>query len=274
MIRTAIAVVTYNAWDVAQRCLSSWRPPGTILGVWDNGSSPAMQAWLRDQPSIDWLVLRPNNEGLCVGRNRLIEWARALPAEYVLLLDSDVILYPWALEPMVRVLDQDPRAGAAVYPQAVKGLTPLRGDYVEEAANECMLTRLSMWRLIGLFPECQFYYSGDSWKSTMANMHGLRTKVVVNHGAGYLHVGGGGQSKANRDVEAHKLYDCANWEDADRSFEAYWRARLTHGKGTQAMWDAYEAEMATFRPDLRRNPSLQEFWEATAADTNFRRNLP
>jgi hypothetical protein len=85
-----------------------------------------------------------------------------------------------------------------------------------------------MWAEIGTFPETLLYYSGDSWKSTLANMTGWKTKVISGV-QGYEHFAHG--SHVNPEVPRILVQDRTHWLDTERRFEDYWRRRLIFGKG-------------------------------------------
>lgn len=224
-----IGAVTYNNLQLLERCFASWRAvPDSHLVVFDNGSAPEVVEWLKTQP-IDHLMLSPTNQGLCVGRNRIIEHNRdTVKAPYILLLDSDVNLHAGAAEAMVAALDADPQAGIAAYGQANHGFPVDVHGYVEETSNECQMTRMRMWLEIGLFPETLTYYSSDSWKAMLANMHGWRTRLLMDQ-KGYDHYAHG--SQVNRGVAAALGKDRAHWLEVEACAERYWTRRLTLGKG-------------------------------------------
>src|SRR5690242_8393317 len=160
-----VGVVTFNNLPMIQKCFESWRRiPNTKLAIWDNGSEPETVEWLKAQ-QIDKLFLNPSNAGLCVGRNRIMEYNReVVRSPFILLLDSDVLFHEGSVELMLAAIAEDESIGMVGFGQANQGF-PLSVDgYVEEASNECILSRMNMWREIGMFPESLVYYSSDSWK--------------------------------------------------------------------------------------------------------------
>jgi glycosyltransferase involved in cell wall biosynthesis len=225
-----VGVVTYNNLPMLQKCFESWRRiPNAHLVIWDNGSDAATVDWLKTQ-QIDKLFLAPFNAGLCVGRNRIIEYNReAVRGPHVLLLDSDVLFHEGSVELMLEAINSDPVVGMVGFGQANHGFHLSIEGYVEEASNECILSRMDMWREIGLFPECLNYYSSDSWKSTLANMHGWKTRLVTS-AKGYDHFAHG--SHVNREVPFLMAKDRQKWIAVERNFESYWRQRLILGKGS------------------------------------------
>jgi glycosyltransferase involved in cell wall biosynthesis len=232
-----VGVVTYNNLPMLQKCFDSWRKiPNSHLVVWDNGSEPETTEWLKQQP-IDKLFLNPTNAGLCVGRNRIIEYNReVVRGPFILLLDSDVLFHEGSVELMLEAINSDPSIGMVGFGQANQGFPLAANGYVEEASNECILSRMDMWREIGLFPESLIYYSSDSWKSTLANMHGWKTKLVTSV-KGYDHFAHG--SHVNKPVPAIMRKDQEHWMSVESKFQTYWRQRLLLGKG-----NVYKADMS------------------------------
>lgn len=226
-----IGIVTYNNLPLIQQCFPSWRSARDChLVVFDNGSEPEIVEWLKRRP-IDRLILARENKGLCYARNRIIEYYRERDfADFVLLADSDVRFHDEMIEEMLNRIQTDERIGIVGYPQANKRFPTAPDGSVEEIANECQLTRLRMWLEIGLFPEILHYYSGDSWKSTIANMHGWRT-VVIEGSQGYDHFQHG--SHVNPGVKEAMTRDTTLWARKEAEFIKYWRTRILLGKGGQ-----------------------------------------
>lgn len=225
--KIVVGVVTYNNRPLLERCFASWRSvPNAHLVVWDNGSSRETLDWLRMQP-IDKLFVSPENVGVCIARNRIIEYNRDfLKCRYLLLLDSDVCLHDYASKALVDAAEADTSAGMFGFGQANKCWNVDSRGYVEEIANECTLSKMEMWSEIGLYPETLKYYSGDSWKSTIANMHGWKTRIVP--GIGYDHYAHG--STSNPGVTDQRAVDVEKWIEMESRFETYWRTRIILGK--------------------------------------------
>jgi glycosyltransferase involved in cell wall biosynthesis len=223
-----VGIVTYNNLPMIQKCFESWRRiPNTRLVIWDNGSDPETVAWLREQ-KIDKLFLNAINAGLCVGRNRIIEHSRETElSPFILLMDSDVLFHEGSLDLMLETILSDESIGMVGFGQANHGFPATAQGFVEEASNECILSRISMWREIGLFPESLAYYSSDSWKSTLASMHGWKTKLISS-AKGYDHFAHG--SHVNKEVPVLMAKDMQKWATIERNFESYWRQRLILGK--------------------------------------------
>jgi glycosyltransferase involved in cell wall biosynthesis len=257
-----VGIVTFNNLPMIQRCFESWRKiPNSHLVVWDNGSEPDVIEWLQAQ-QIDKLFLNPTNAGLCIGRNRIIEYNREIVrGPNILLMDSDVLFHDGSAELMQAEIVKDGATGMVGFAQANQGFPMTAEGYVEEASNECILSKMEMWREIGTFPECLVYFSSDSWKSTLANMHGWRTKLIAS-AKGYDHFAHG--SHVNKGVGQILKTDQNRWLATEARMEAYWRQRLLIGKG-----NLYKADMSeesnvdwkvadeSFDPDNRRHALVQ-----------------
>jgi glycosyltransferase involved in cell wall biosynthesis len=252
----AVGIITFNNLPMVQKCFASWRAiPGAHLIIWDNGSEPETVEWLKAQ-QIDKLFLNPTNAGLCVGRNRIIEYNREIVrGEFILLMDSDVMFHDGSAALMLAAISTAPDIGMVGFGQANQGFPIGTNSFVEEASNECILSRMAMWREIGMFPESLVYYSSDSWKSTLANMHGWKTKLVTTV-KGYDHFAHG--SHVNKLVPSIMKRDQEHWLAMEQKFVTYWRQRLILGKGNVYKADLAESDGADwavpdeiFEPDDR-----------------------
>jgi N-acetylglucosaminyl-diphospho-decaprenol L-rhamnosyltransferase len=108
----SIAVVSYNTRDLLARCLNSIRETAADLNVEtivvDNASSdgsPEMVA--RDFPEAG-LIRNEDNLGFAVATNQAV---RISQGRYILLLNSDALLLPHAVQRMVSFMDSHPKAG-------------------------------------------------------------------------------------------------------------------------------------------------------------------
>lgn len=236
MKKTYIGIITFNNLPVLKKCIGSWLAYQDMvqLHVWDNGSNDETIKFLGGMlPLVCLFSGSVKNHGCCYPRNRMIEMAIMRGYEYFMTLDSDVELYPGCVEKLEKMLDEDQSVGIAGYRQAVHGFPISNEGYVEEISNECSLTRLRMWQEIGLFPESLFYYSGDSCKSTMANMFGWKTKVdgeiVYNH---YAH-----GSQTNEGISSIAESDVNTWTRIENNFVKYWQTRFLVGKGNHHLSD-------------------------------------
>jgi GT2 family glycosyltransferase len=112
--RTLITIVTHNSGGHLRHCLESLKTQtyrDLEVRLWDNGSQDASLDIADGYGDlIQTLHVSSRNAGFCAGHNRMIE---ASPADYVLVLNPDVILEPCFIEILVRALEADPGAGSA-----------------------------------------------------------------------------------------------------------------------------------------------------------------
>jgi glycosyltransferase involved in cell wall biosynthesis len=222
-----LGVVTFNRLDLLKKCWPSWRAAQLPIFCWDNGSSSETVLWLKAHEMV--LHQNPNNSGVWFARNRLIDRIKALGFKYALLIDSDIELYPGTVEAMVDIAERCANVIFVGWPQANHGFVPTAEGYVEELAHECILNRLNAWEDVGRFPESLLYYSGDSWISTLANMVGWKTALVLGRGDGYFHHKHG--SQGNPGTKEAAARDVERWQKIERKMIDYWSHRLQHGKG-------------------------------------------
>jgi GT2 family glycosyltransferase len=145
--RVSIVLVNYNGGDHLEPCLSALEretsgTPIEILLV-DNASSDG-SAELAERLASDTAALRvlrsPVNRGYAGGVNIALEHARA---EYVAVLNLDMVVTPGWLEPLLELLDRNPVAGAAC-PLMVLKADPGR---INAAGQDVHVTGLGFNRL-------------------------------------------------------------------------------------------------------------------------------
>lgn len=112
MPRLAIIIVSYQVREPLQRCLAALQKAteglDVAIHVVDNASSDGTGPMVRDQfPTVDFVPL-PDNIGYGRANNLAI---RKSQAPYVLLLNPDTEVPPGALEPLLAILETDPRLG-------------------------------------------------------------------------------------------------------------------------------------------------------------------
>lgn len=115
MIRVVAVVLNWNGGARNLACLSSLLGSGAedveVLFV-DNGSTDGSpEAVARAYPSIRQ-IRNGKNLGFCEGNNAGIREARARGAEFVLLLNNDVVVERGFLGPLLEAAGREPRAGA------------------------------------------------------------------------------------------------------------------------------------------------------------------
>ncbi|TMB98843.1 MAG: methyltransferase domain-containing protein [Chloroflexi bacterium] len=112
--KVSIIMGTHNNLPVLKRCLESvfrHTPPGFELIVVDNNSSDGSGVYLAslDYPGLQVLRNR-NNPSYPVFNNQGLELATR---PYILYMNDDMEAFPGWLEPLIDVLDANPRVGGA-----------------------------------------------------------------------------------------------------------------------------------------------------------------
>jgi GT2 family glycosyltransferase len=128
MSRIAVVILNYNGEKLLRQFLPSVIANSGEAGIYvaDNGSSDSSVFILEAEfPSVSRILLK-ENYGFCGGYNRAL---KEVDADYFVLLNSDVEVTPGWLEPMSRVMNENPDVGA-VQP---KILSYTRRSYFEYA---------------------------------------------------------------------------------------------------------------------------------------------
>jgi GT2 family glycosyltransferase len=117
MIRLAIIIINYQTFDFIRDCLCSLdgqlQPNDRVIIV-DNASGDDSAAGIRNficqQDWVDWAVVveSPVNGGFSAGNNIGIQ---EIEAQYYLLLNSDTIVRPKAIEYLLHAADMNSDAG-------------------------------------------------------------------------------------------------------------------------------------------------------------------
>jgi GT2 family glycosyltransferase len=110
----SVVLVTYGGWELARRTLdalvTSTGPPFEVVIV-DNPTDEDVAERLRDEVEGAEVILNAKNVGFGPAANLGAERARG---EHLVFLNTDTIVGPGWLEPLIETLRTDPRAGAAV----------------------------------------------------------------------------------------------------------------------------------------------------------------
>ncbi len=110
----SILIVNWNTRDLVAQTLSSLFANTTAVEfeviVVDNGSADGSTAMVREHFPQVILVENRENLGFVRGSNQAIQRSRG---QFVLLLNSDVIVLPSTIEPLLRLMKATPHAGAA-----------------------------------------------------------------------------------------------------------------------------------------------------------------
>lgn len=232
--RVHIAILTHNALEFSESCLSSLlahSDEACEIIVLDNGSEDGTREWLaaRCLPNLH-VMLSPVNLGVPTGRNRLL--AMTLPAtrpeDFIVFMDNDVeVLAGWQT-PFVELFAREPAAGIAgvtghdllVHDDrrellASPEMGPVRVDVV---SGYCLWVRGSVAAALGPFDENLglFWHEDDDY---CVRAIGLGYDVYALPGRSVIHHGH--KSGAANDVDMDELsrrnqnYLVAKWRQLD-----------------------------------------------------------
>ncbi len=112
--RALVGIVGYNSGRHLEACLDSLESQtfkDFTISIWDNGSRDMTRSIIeRRRGLLDHFYFSETNVGFCAAHNRLIA---ASEADYVLVLNPDIMLRPNFLEVLIREMDSDLKAGSA-----------------------------------------------------------------------------------------------------------------------------------------------------------------
>ncbi|MDH7514641.1 MAG: glycosyltransferase family 2 protein [Bacteroidota bacterium] len=181
-------ILNYNGFDDTVRCLASIEAAGydgLRIVLVDNASPSGDGARLKERYPSHAVILRGRNDGYAAGMNAGIRHALAQGAEYVLVMNNDLVVEPGFLDGMLAHLTARPAAGVVtchatllaeparryhtagrfsrlrcnIRPYPEKRLrAPLRVDFI----SGCIfLARADVFRDVGLLDESFFLYFED-----------------------------------------------------------------------------------------------------------------
>lgn len=165
MLDLSVIIVNWNTRDLLGACLHSVAQTQQVtpalnpeVFVVDNASTDGSAEFVA--ANFPWvkLIVNQRNGGFAAANNQAI---RRASGRYVLLLNSDTVVHPAALQRMVAFMDGAPRAGAC-------GARLLNGDGSLQHACHPMLTPgREFWRLLFLeqiIPRAT--YPMNTWDTT------------------------------------------------------------------------------------------------------------
>jgi GT2 family glycosyltransferase len=108
--KTSVVILNYNTREQLEEFIPrvTEHSPKAEVVVVDNGSMDGSVAYMEKHPDVR-LIQLDRNHGFCGGYNRGLS---QIEAEYYVLLNSDVEVTPGWLDPLVKLLDENPQIGA------------------------------------------------------------------------------------------------------------------------------------------------------------------
>ncbi len=110
----SISIVSYNSLDFLRECLDSIlkNPPKSKyeIIVTDNASTDGTAQFLKTNYPQVTLISNTRNIGFAAANNKAIEGSRS---KYVLLINSDCIVYEKSLDNLIDFMERNPGAGIA-----------------------------------------------------------------------------------------------------------------------------------------------------------------
>ncbi|MGE5222657.1 MAG: glycosyltransferase family 2 protein [Omnitrophica WOR_2 bacterium] len=229
----SIIIINWNTHDLLGQCLRSIfaNPPGSDFEIWviDNGSTDRSLEMLKESfPSVK-VIANHENVGFARANNQGMQQAEG---EYFLLINSDTIVQPGAIDGMLHTAEENPEAGIvgckllnqdgsiqeswAEFPtvaseilgrnfrkrtQVSSGEALYRVDWVGGA---CLLVRKEAVQQVGMLDESYFMYSEEvDWcyrmKASGWNTYFLESVEII-------HLGGGSARRTSFD-QLLRLYD-------------------------------------------------------------------
>lgn len=237
----SVVMVTYGNWPLVRRSLEALlehTDPVYEVVVVDSASPDETPQRLSEEVEGANIVLSEENLGFGVGSNLGAEKARG---RYVCFLNSDAMVEPSWLDPLLEVLDEDATAGAVVPMLLNKdgsiqeagsvidsvgwSLALGAGESVEAfqhrfrreidyGSGACMLVRREdFWTVEGFDPAYGIGYFEDVDLSFKLKEHGLRTMYEPRSRVVHELHGSGSSVEARRRMEANRAVFYRRWSE-------------------------------------------------------------
>lgn len=265
-----IVVVNWNGWQHTIRCLESLRlldyPDYRVITV-DNGSTDGSQERIRAAHSDIELIESGRNLGFAGGANIGISVALDRGADYVWVLNNDIVVEPATLSSLISVARSQPGVGvvgAAVWQPGADGEPMMaieafrwRGEYrtpdpcpepkaadnaashlVDDVAGSSSLLDAAMLRRIGPFGERFFHYWEDVELCARARAAGWLVVHACN--ARVYHAVGGSLATSSGQAQYYFVRNWllySRWSARGGLFAIFLRApRMTLGRVLGRRW--------------------------------------
>jgi len=258
MLKLSIIIISFNTKSLLKQCLESlYQNLGDMeheIFMVDNNSSDESPIMVKESFPEVKLIENTENVGFAKANNQAIQKARG---QYLLLLNSDTIARPGAIDTMIQFMDRNPKVGALgaklvdqnlVFQTSCRHFPTLFGmlvqffglsarfptsrlfgwydmgywDHRETKKVDCvpgtsLLVRKETIREVGLLDENYFMYFEDTDCCYRINQAGW--EVVFLPDAEVIHVGGASAAKSNRGL----FYDRTLSKEFFRSLFYYFR---------------------------------------------------
>ena len=229
----AVIVLNWNDYKDTAECVLSLKRtkyPNIEIILVDNGSNDGSDIQLeRDFPGLKLIKLQRNG-GYAAGNNAGIRFALERQAEYILILNNDVVVEPDFLSPMVALAEKNPAAGIVTckaFFQSKNGrvyctagsfswlrcagvaLAPRHREYegeVEYISGCILLIRRDVFDTVGMLDERFFMYFEDLEFSRRVCRH---FKLFYTPRGVVYHKSGGGDGWTNY-TETYLYYTARN----------------------------------------------------------------
>lgn len=213
MPKVAAVILNYNSHKDLEKCINSIRKNVTEkieIIIVDNNSKKESVDYIQSQINDIIFLKRNINDGYAAGNNEGIRKAISLEADYVLIMNPDIIVKDNFLAPLVKILIEKPEVGivtgkafrkisSEIYTTGGRislllcSVLPLysnkiyKPQFVNFISGCLMIVRKEVFHTVGYFEERYFMYSEDLKYSFNVNKHFklyYQPESVFYHGSG------------------------------------------------------------------------------------------